>query len=200
MAYQYPEALNRLIHALATLPGVGQKAAARMAFALLTEPKIDAAGLARAIADAEAAVHPCPVCGNFTDRPRCPICEDPERDRSLLTVVETVSDLISLERSGLYRGLYHVLGGVISPLDGVGPDRLRVRELLARLEKGAVRELIMATNPTPEGEATAEYLARRVKRPGLTVTRLAHGMPVGGSLAFVDEATLDLALTNRKEL
>lgn len=200
MAYQYPEALHRLVRELATLPGVGQKAAQRLAFHLLGRERSEAVSLARSIVEAHDHVHPCPHCGNFTDQALCPICSDPSRDRSLLCVVEGVADLISMERSGAYRGLYHVLGGVISPMDGVGPDQLELASLAQRLQTEPVQELIMATNPTAEGEVTAEYLAKRLRRPGLRITRLAHGMPVGGSLAFVDEATLDLAMRGRQEL
>lgn len=200
MAYQYPQSLNRLINSLASLPGVGGKAAQRLAFHLLKIEREDAAELARAIMEARNTVHPCPVCGNYTDQHLCPVCADTGRDQSQLTVVESVADLIAMERSGNYHGLYHVLGGAISPMDGVGPDRLNIPSLLQRVEQGRFREIIMATNPNPEGEATAEYLAQKLRRSGLSLTRLAHGMPVGGALAFVDEATLELALSGRKEL
>jgi len=198
MAYQFPESLARLVSELSSLPGVGRKAAQRLAFHLLGDE--DALSLALAIKEAKAQVHPCPRCGNFTDRPLCPICDDPTRDPHTLCVVESVADLISMERSGGFRGRYHVLGGVISPMDGIGPDKLRIRELMARLEAEPVTEIIMATNPTVEGEATAEYLAQKLRKDGLTITRLAHGMPVGGTLAFVDEATLDLALSGRRKI
>ena len=200
MAYQYPDALNRLVKELSALPGVGQKAAQRLAFFLLGKERPAVVALARSIVEAHDSVHPCPQCGNFTDQPLCPICQDNARDRSLLCVVEGVADLISMERSGAYRGLYHVLGGVISPMDGVGPEQLDISALEKRLSDPAIREVVMATNPTAEGEVTAQYLAKRLRRPGLRITRLAHGMPVGGSLAFVDEATLDLAMSGRRDL
>ena len=200
MAYQYPEALNRLVRELASLPGVGQKAAQRLAFHLLGRERAEVVALARSIVEAHDGVHPCPQCGNYTDQRLCPICGDSQRDRSQLCLVESVADLISMERSGAYRGLYHVLGGVISPMDGVGPEQLELASLEKRLQNGEVKELIMATNPTAEGEVTAQYLAKRLRREGLRITRLAHGMPVGGSLAFVDEATLDLAMSGRRDL
>jgi len=200
MPYQYPPSLNRLINQLTSLPGLGGKAAQRLAFHLLKVEREQALSLAQAIQEARERIHPCPVCGNFTDQRLCPVCADAGRDRTLLCVVESVADIIAMERSGNYQGLYHVLGGAISPMDGIGPDQLRIAGLLSRVAEGQVREIIMATNPNPEGEATAEFLARKLKRPGLSITRLAHGMPVGGSLAFVDEATLELAMAGRKEL
>ena len=200
MPYQYPPSLNRLINQLAALPGLGAEAAQRLAFHLLKVERENALGLAQAIEEARARIRPCPVCGNFTDQRLCPVCSDASRDQSLLCVVESVADIIAMERSGNYRGLYHVLGGAISPLDGIGPDQLRVASLISRVEQGRIKEIIMATNPNPEGEATAEYLAQKLKRPNLAITRLAHGMPVGGALAFVDEATLELAMAGRKAL
>lgn len=197
MAYQYPKSLQELISELSRLPGVGPKAAQRLSFHLLTHGE-ESLELSRALVNAKNSVRPCPRCGNFTDRQLCPVCSDASRDRGLLCVVESVADIISLERSGRYSGLYHVLGGVISPLDGVGPDDLNMASLLKRAEEGELREVILATNPTAEGEATALYLAKKLKERGLLVSRIAHGMPVGGSLAFTDEATLDLAITDRK--
>lgn len=200
MAYQYPPSLNQLIQRLTALPGLGGKAAQRLAFHLLKVERDEAVSLARAIVEARNNIHSCPVCGNFTDQQLCPICADARRDKSLLCVVESVADIIAMERSGNYNGLYHVLGGAISPMDGIGPEQLHIRELLQRLEQGGISEIIMATNPNPEGEATAEYLAQKLRRQGLSITRLAHGMPVGGSLAYVDEATLELALRGRKTI
>ena len=200
MAYQYPQALQKLINELSRLPGVGSKAAQRLAFHLISHDRQDAQDLARAIVDSCNSVGACPICGNYTDAPRCPICQDSSRDSSLICVVESVADLISLERSGRFHGRYHVLGGAISPLEGIGPDKLRIDSLLQRCQQGAVQEVIMATNPTVEGEATALYVAKKLKQLGLRVTRLAHGMPVGGNLAFTDEATLDMALSGRSEL
>ena len=200
MAYHYPRSLQALIQELASLPGLGTKAAQRLAFFLMKEEREDAVALARAIVDAKNKVHACPVCGNYTDEALCPICSDASRDKSLLCIVEDVADLISLERSGRFSGLYHVLFGVISPLDGIGPEQLNLGSLWPRLEKEPVKEVILATNPTAEGEATALYLAKKLKPLGIRVSRLAHGMPVGGSLAFTDEATLELAISGRKEM
>lgn len=184
---------------MSRLPGVGAKAAQRLSFHLLSHGD-DSLALSRALADAKNAVRPCPRCGNYTDRPLCPICSDDSRDRGLLCVVESVADIISLERSGRFNGLYHVLGGVISPLDGVGPEALNLAALLDRARTEGLREVILATNPTAEGEATALYLAKKLKELDLTVSRIAHGMPIGGSLAFTDEATLDLAIADRKPI
>jgi len=200
MAYQAPAALAALTQQLATLPGVGAKAAQRLAFHLLAAPPEKSRMLAQALLDSAEQIHPCPVCGNFTDRELCPICEDSGRQRQLLCVVEQVSDLISMERVSGCPGLYHVLGGVISPLDGIGPEKLNIASLLRRVEEGDFREIIMATNPTVEGEATAQYLAKKLRRDGLKITRLAHGLPVGGTLSYVDEATLELAMSGRREL
>lgn len=200
MAYQYPTALSRLINEFSRLPGVGAKAAQRLAFHLIANDREGARALSRSIVDACNSVSACPVCGNYTDRPQCPICTDATREQSIICVVEGVADLISLERSGRFNGLYHVLGGAVSPLDGVGPDQLNISSLMQRVRQGNVTEVIMATNPTVEGEATALFVAKKLKPEGVKVTRLAHGMPVGGSLAFTDEATLDLALDGRQEL
>lgn len=200
MAYQYPKSLQNLINELARLPGLGGKNAQRLAFFLLSDAGQEEGGLAQAVDAARASVRPCPLCGNYTDQELCPVCSDDSREQGLLCVVENVADLVSLERSGRYHGRYHVLGGVISPLDGIGPSALRVEELLRRVAAGGVSEIILATNPTAEGEATALYLAKRLHAYQVAVTRLAHGLPVGGSLAFTDEATLDLALSGRKPL
>lgn len=200
MAYSYPQSLQALINELARLPGLGAKAAQRLAFHLLKVEREQAVDLARAIVDARNRIRACPVCGNFTDADRCAVCSDANRDQSLLCVVEGVADLISIERAGRYNGLYHVLGGVISPMEGVGPEQLRIDELLQRVKEGGFREIIMATNPTVEGEATAMYLAKKLKPLEVVVSRIAHGMPVGGALAFIDEATLDLAISGRKQL
>lgn len=200
MAYHYPPALQNLINELSALPGLGSKAAQRLAIHLLHADREDAVSLARSIVDAKNKVRFCTRCGNYTEASLCAVCSDPMRDQSLLCVVEGVADLISIERSGRFQGLYHVLGGVISPLDGIGPEQLNIASLEQRLAEQPVAELIIATNPTAEGEATALYLAKKLKPKGLRVSRLAHGMPVGGSLAFTDEATLDLAISGRKEL
>ena len=200
MAYQYPAPLQRLINELSRLPGLGPKAAQRLAFHLMTAAEDSAAELAQALTEARATVHNCPVCGNFTDAELCPICTDHGRDHSLLCIVESVADIISMERAHSYNGVYHVLGGAISPMDGVGPDKLNLKSLGQRLRSGQVKEIIMATNATVEGEATALYLAKKIQPLGIKVSRIAHGMPVGGNLAYADEATLALAINGRQEL
>ncbi len=200
MAYQYPASLQRLINELARLPGLGPKAAQRLAFHLLAGANDSIDNLAAALREAKANIHYCPICGNFTDVSLCSICADSGRDKGLLCIVESVADIISMERLANFDGVYHVLGGVISPMDGIGPDRLNLKSLNSRLMGGEVKEVIMATNPTVEGEATALYLAKKIRPLGIKVSRIAHGMPVGGSLAYADEATLSLALLDRKEL
>lgn len=180
MQYNYPESLANLIQQLTYLPGIGPKTAQRLAFHLLHTQEQEALGLAKAIAVARSKVHKCPVCGNLTDEDPCSICRDTRRDQRLICVVEQPRDILSMERSHSYQGLYHVLHGAISPMDGIGPEQLNIAGLLKRLEAGKVREIVMATNPNVEGETTALYLARRIKPLGIRVTRLAHGIPVGG--------------------
>ena len=200
MAYRYPPSLNELIRYLAKLPGIGPKTAQRLAFFLLNAAEEDALGLAGAIATARRNLHHCPRCGNFTDDDICNICADGRRDGGLICVVEQTRDIAAMERAGCFTGHYHVLGGAISPLDGVGPEQLKLQSLFARLQGGQVREVVLATNPTVEGEATALYLAKKIRPLGITVSRLAHGLPVGGDLEYADEATLSLALAGRKEI
>lgn len=200
MAYRYPKSLSELIAYLAKLPGVGPKSAQRLAFFLLNAPEEDALGLSRALVEARRKLKHCRVCGNYTDEDCCSICEDTRRDSSLLCVVEQARDIVAMERAGCFEGLYHVLGGAISPLDGVGPEKLRLQPLYERLATGQVREVVIATNPTVEGEATALYLAKKIRPLGITVSRIAHGLPVGGDLEYADEATLSLALSGRKEI
>lgn len=200
MAYQYPASLQKLINELTRLPGVGPKAAQRLAFYLMTAPRDTAQELAASLSEARGSVHACPRCGNFTDSELCPICSDPHRDQGLLCIVESVADIISMERAHNYNGLYHVLGGAISPMEGIGPDKLNLRGLGERLRSGQIREIIMATNPTVEGEATALYLAKKIQPLGIKISRIAHGMPVGGNLAYADEATLALAIDGRQEI
>ena len=200
MAYQYPASLQKLINELSRLPGLGPKAAQRLAFYLMTAAEDSAGELAQALTEAKSSVHSCPVCGNFTDAELCSICTDHTRDASLLCIVESVADIISLERARSYNGVYHVLGGAISPMDGIGPERLNLKSLGERLRSGRIKEIIMATNPTVEGEATALYLAKKIKPLGIKISRIAHGMPVGGNLAYADEATLALAIDGRKEI
>ena len=195
-----PAALERLTEQFARLPGVGMKSAQRLAFHVLEMPLEGAEAFAEAIVDARRSIHPCPVCQNLTDQETCPICADPERDHSVLCVVAEPKDVIAMERTREYDGVYHVLHGVISPLNHVGPDDLKIRELLARIAEGGVEEVIMATNPDTEGEATAMYIARLLKPFEVKVTRLAYGIPVGGHLEFADDATLARALEGRREL
>ena len=195
-----PAALERLTEQFARLPGVGMKSAQRLAFHVLEMPPEGAEAFAEAIVDARRSIHPCPVCQNLTDQETCPICSDPERDHSILCVVAEPKDVIAMERAREYDGVYHVLHGVISPLSHVGPDDLRIRELLSRVSQGGVREVIMATNPDTEGEATAMYLSRLLRPMDVKVTRLAYGIPVGSQLEYADEVTLLRALEGRQEI
>ena len=195
-----PAALERLTEQFARLPGVGMKSAQRLAFHVLEMPLEGAEAFAEAIVDARRSIHPCPFCQNLTDQETCPICADPERDHSVLCVVAEPKDVIAMERAREYDGVYHVLHGVISPLNHVGPDDLKIRELLARIAEGGVEEVIMATNPDTEGEATAMYLSRLLRPMGLRVTRLAYGIPVGSQLEYADEVTLVRALEGRREM
>ena len=190
----YPNPLAALIEALKKLPGIGPKTAQRLAIYLLHAPVGEAEGLARAITDAREKIFFCSVCGNLTDIDPCGLCQDERRDRSLLCVVEWPRDIIAFERTGEFPGMYHVLHGALSPMDGIGPDDLKIAELLKRLSKGGIREVVLATNPTVEGEATALYLAQLLKPLVSNVTRIAHGLPVGGDLEFADTATLSRSL------
>ena len=192
--------MARLIEELNRLPGVGPKSAQRLAYHLLRIPQPQAQALAEAILDMKSRSVLCEVCQNITETSPCAICDDPLRDRAALCVVEEPLDLVALERAHGYNGLYHVLHGVISPMDGIGPEQLKMRELLARLQNGAVQEVIMATNPTLEGEATAMYLQRLIAPLGIRITRLARGLPVGADLEYADEVTLSRAMQNREEV
>ena len=196
----FPAALERLSEQFARLPGIGSKTAQRLAFQVLSMPQEQAQEFADAILDAERSIHTCPVCQNLTDEEMCPICADETRDHSTICVVAEPRDVIAMERSREYTGVYHVLHGVISPLNHVGPDDIRIRELLARLQDGSVQEVIMATNPDTEGEATAMYLSRLLRPIGVKVTRLAYGIPVGSQLEYADEVTLLRALEGRREM
>ena len=196
----FPAALERLTEQFARLPGIGGKTAQRLAFHVLSLPKEDAENFAQAILDARENVHTCKICQNLTDREVCPICDDLQRDQSLICVVAEPRDVIAMERSREFQGVYHVLHGVISPLNHVGPDHLRIRELLDRVASGTVREVIMATNPDTEGEATAMYLSRLLRPLEVKVTRLAYGIPVGSQLEYADEITLLRALEGRREI
>ncbi len=195
----YPASFERLTDCLRRLPGVGAKSAQRMAFWFLGLSDAEAEDFAAAIVDAKRSLHRCAVCQNLTDEETCGICASGKRDKSKICVVSDPRDVIALERSREYDGVYHVLHGVISPLRHVGPDDLTIRELLARLD-GSVEEVIMATNPDAEGEATAMYLSRLVKPLGVRVTRIAYGIPVGSNLEFADDATLFRALEGRREI
>ncbi len=192
-------AIENLVAQLTRLPSVGQRTARRLAFHLLQVPKEEALALSEAIAEVKERVRFCSECGNLTEEELCSICLDQRRDRHLLCVVEQPVDVVSLERTHEFRGLYHVLGGALSPLDGVEPSDLRIAELLARVERGGVEEVVIATNPNMTGEATAAYLADRL-RDRARVTRLASGLPVGGDLEYADEVTLGRALEGRREM
>ena len=189
--------LTKLTECFARLPGIGRKSAQRLAFHILRMPEEEAKAFANAILEAREKIGYCETCKNITDTPRCAICSDETRDKSTVCVVEDPRDVIAIERTKEYHGLYHVLGGLISPMDGVGPENLFIKELLARLGDGTVKEVIMATNPTVEGEATAMYLSRLIKPMGIKVSRLAYGIPVGGNLEYADEVTLYRAIEGR---
>jgi recombination protein RecR len=192
--------IERLTDEFARLPGIGRKTALRLTYHLLKARPEEAARLAEAIVGVAEGVHACPVCGNYTERERCDICSSQRRDPSIVCVVEEPSDIGAIERTGEFRGLYHVLGGRLSPLDGIGPAELNVAGLLERLGSGVVTEVILATNPSVEGEATALYLHRLIAPLGARVTRLARGLPVGGDLEYADGVTIAEALHGRREL
>ena len=196
----FPAALQELADQFSRLPGIGGKTAQRLAFHVLEMDMNDAQAFADAIIEAKNTVHTCPICQNLTDRQVCPICDDEFRDRSLICVVAEPKDLIAMERSREFSGVYHVLHGVISPLNHVTQDDIRIKELLARVAAGGVREVIMATNPDTEGEATAMYISRLLRPLEVKVTRLAYGVPVGSQLEYADEVTLSRALEGRQEI
>jgi recombination protein RecR len=195
----YAGPISQLIAELSKLPGIGQRTAQRLAFHILRADDADALGLADAIREVKEKVGLCEVCFNLAEGPRCRICEDTRRDQSLICVVEEPADVIPIERTGEYRGVYHVLMGALSPLQGIGPDDLKIRELLARVDAG-VSEVILATNPNVEGESTAMYLTRLLKPLGVRVTRIAMGMPVGSDLDYADQITVHKALEGRREV
>lgn len=199
----FAKPLAKLVAEFEKLPGIGPKSAQRLAFHILRVSQEEARSLAEAILDVKELIKVCPVCFNFTDQERCGICTDPQRDPSLLCVVAEPRDVVAMEKTNEFRGLYHVLGGVISPMDGVGPESLRIKELLERLSDGTVREVILATNPTIEGDTTAMYIAREIRSSfgdKIRVTRIAHGMPVGSDMDYADQATLIQALQWRREI
>lgn len=196
----FAEPLARLIQEFKRLPGVGQKSAQRMAFHVLRADREDAARLAQAVLDVKDKLGLCEVCNNISDTEMCPFCSDVSRDRTVICVVEEPHNVLPIETTRQFSGMYHVLHGAISPLRGVGPDQLRIRSLLERLETGIVQEIILATNPTVEGEATAAYLSRLLKPLGVRVTRIAMGVPVGSDLEYADEVTMSKSLENRRDL
>ena len=196
----FPASLDNLIDCFARLPGVGRKSAQRLAFYVLRLPKAEAEAFANAILEAKESVHYCSVCQNLTDGDLCRICESPKRDSSVVCVVADAKDIAAIERSREYNGHYHVLHGVISPMSHIGPDDIKIKELLERVNAGGINEIIMATNPDTEGEATAMYISRLIKPLGVKVTRLAYGIPVGSNLEYADDATLFRALEGRREM
>jgi len=196
----YPKPLARLIEELERLPGIGPKSAQRLAFHILERPQEEGRALAEAIIEVKQSIRHCSQCFNFTDTDPCAICADERRDRALICVVAEPRDLLAMENTGEYRGLYHVLHGLISPLDNVGPEELRIKELLERVRGGNVQEVIIATNPVVEGEVTATYLAGVLKPLGVKVTRIALGLPVGGDLDYADQLTITRALQGRTEM
>lgn len=195
-----PLSIQRLLDELERLPGIGPKSAQRIAYSLLAGDTADADRLATAISEVKRAIHFCPRCYDFAEGEYCEVCADPSRDQTGICVVEEPRDASAIERTGEFRGLYHVLHGAISPMEGIGPDQLKIRELVARLADGDIREVVLATNPNVEGETTAVYIARLVKPLGIKVTRIASGLPVGGDLEFADEVTLGRALEARREI
>jgi len=195
-----PRALNSLVDELSRLPGIGEKTAQRLAFFILRSPNIRAERLAQAIVEVKEKILFCSQCSGITETDPCSLCTDPARDRSLICVVEDPSDVFLVERTGVFKGLYHVLMGALSPLDGIGPEQLKIDTLLERVDAGGVREIICATNSNMEGEATVLYLAKLMKPRGIRLTRLAHGLPVGGHLEYADEVTLSRSLEGRHDL
>ena len=200
MLATYARPLMRLLEALEKLPGVGPRSAERMAFYLLRTSREEARQLAQAISDVKDHLRFCEICFNLSEEPRCPICQDPSRDPSLLCVVEEPKDVLAIEKTGAYRGLYHVLLGAIAPLDGIGPELLKIDDLLRRLGEGLAQEVIIATDADKDGETTAAYLSELLRPRGVKLTRIASGIPVGSHLEYADQATLARALQDRREL
>lgn len=194
------DSINALILQLSRLPGIGTKSAQRLAYFILDMPESNARELASSILRARDNIHYCPICGNYTDVEPCAICADKQRSDETICVVEQARDVFSMEKLREYRGKYHVLHGAISPTDGIGPGDIRIKELIARVDSGNVREVILATNPDVKGEATASYIARLLKPKGIRVTRIAHGIPIGGNLEYIDEMTLLKAMEGRREM
>lgn len=197
---QAQDPIQRMALELAKLPGIGRKSALRLAYFLASQPKEQVFDLAQALQEGREGIRLCAQCGNYTSQQLCSVCEDPRRDTEQLCVVRDPRDVAAMERMHDYRGLYHVLHGILSPMDGVGPGDIRIRELMDRLKNGQVKELILATNPDIEGEATASYISRLAKPLGVRVTRIAHGVPVGSDLEYADEVTLSKAMEGRREM
>jgi len=197
---QYPEPIAKLIDSFARLPGIGPKTAGRLAFHILRMKEEDVLEFAKALVNAKRNLHYCSICFNITDTDPCRICQDKSRDSSMICIVQEPKDIGAMERTREFNGYYHVLHGAISPMEGIGPDEIRITELLKRLGDDTVQEMILATNPNIEGEATAMYISRLVKNFGIKVTRIAHGLPVGGDLEYADEVTLSKALEGRREI
>ncbi len=196
----YPDSILNLIRQISRLPGIGEKTAERLALHILRSPGREAEQLAAAIRDLKERTRLCSRCYSLSDGPVCRICADPHRDNTRLCVVEQPADMVALEKSGAFRGLYHILGGVLSPMDGIGPDKIRIRELLARLAAEEIAEVVLATSTSVEGEATADYLSSQLAQRSLRVTRIASGVPVGGDLKFVDQVTLKRAMETRRDV
>lgn len=196
----YSRSLSKLIDELSRLPGIGRKTAQRLAFYIIDMPKEDVSNLSNAILEAKENLRYCTVCYNFTDGDLCNVCSDKTRDPSTICVVSDPRDVVAMEKTREYHGLYHVLHGVISPMDGVGPEDIKIKELLERIKNNDIKEIILATNPDIEGEATAMYIAKLIKPFGIKVTRIAHGVPVGGDLEYTDAVTLSRALEGRREM
>lgn len=195
-----PQSVLRLIEAFSRLPGIGPKSASRLTYYLLRSQSDDTTELAEALTELRERTRFCSVCFNITEENPCPICKSEERDRTVICVVEEPLDVMAIERTREYRGLYHVLHGVISPMDGIGPEDLRIRELIDRVDAGTIKEVILATNPSLEGENTAMYIQRKMSKPMIKITRLARGLPMGGDLEYADEVTLARALEGRREM
>ena len=197
---RYPLPIQRLLDELERLPGIGPKSAQRIAYWLLANESADTERLSAAITEVKQSIHLCPRCFDFAQGEFCEVCSDPRRDQTAICVVEEPRDVMAIERTGEFSGLYHVLHGAISPMDGIGPEQLKIKELVSRLVDGAIDEVVLATNPNVEGETTAVYIARTIKPLGVKVTRIASGLPVGGDLEFADEVTLGRALEARREM